>query len=81
MINQNDYEEVLKKNEELLKKNEELVKENDKLKSENKKSKEAPYNNLSSSSFIKSNSSSYHIVEEYSSIIISPENISEGKVL
>jgi len=74
MINQNDYEEVLKKNEELLKKNEELVKENDKLKSENKKSKEAPYNNLSSSSFIKSNSSSYHIVEEYSSIIISPEN-------
>jgi len=88
MINQNDYEEVLKKNEELLKKNEELmkknkelmkkneelIKENDKLKSENKKLKVAPNNNLSSSSFIKSTSLSYHIVEEYNSTIFSAEN-------
>ena len=89
MINQSDYEEVLKKNEELMKKNEELVKkieelvkEIDRLKSENKNLKENPNNNLSSFSFIKNKSQlcslSDHIIEEHDSISYLSENISFG---
>ena len=73
MISQSYYDEIMKENEELLKKNQELLKENERLKSENKKLKE-DINNISSTSFMKNDSLSYHIIEEQCSISFSPDN-------